>query len=275
MSKMEKDDKINKNRAIPSNYMTVGQVAKKMGVTVRALQYYDKEGVLCPSAQSEGGRRLYTDKDVVRLHQLLSLKQLGFSLEDIKKRLLPLDSPADVAAALEQQAGDIRKKIQALSLSLQQIEVLRAEVLQMQAVNFKKYADIIVNLQMKNDYYWLIKHFDDQTLDYIRGRFDKESGLAFLERFINLQEEALCLQKAGVPPESKQGQALAQAFWGMVMDFTGGDMAMLPKLMDIGRFAQADGEWKEKQAIVNRYIEPALDAYFTKLGTNPFEEGKK
>ncbi len=275
MSKMEKDDKINKNRAIPSNYMTVGQVAKKMGVTVRALQYYDKEGVLCPSAQSEGGRRLYTDKDVVRLHQLLSLKQLGFSLEDIKKRLLPLDSPADVAAALEQQAGDIRKKIQALSLSLQQIEVLRAEVLQMQAVNFKKYADIIVNLQMKNDYYWLIKHFDDQTLDYIRGRFDKESGLAFLERFINLQEEALCLQKAGVPPESEQGQALAQAFWGMVMDFTGGDMAMLPKLMDIGRFAQADGEWKEKQAIVNRYIEPALDAYFTKLGTNPFEEGKK
>ena len=107
------------------------------------------------------------------------------------------------------------------------------------------------------------------------ARFDKESGLAFLERFINLQEEALCLQKAGVPPESEQGQALAQAFWGMVMDFTGGDMAMLPKLMDIGRFAQADGEWKEKQAIVNRYIEPALDAYFTKLGTNPFEEGKK
>ena len=264
-----------KYRAIPQGYMTVGELAKRMNVTVRTLQYYDKEGVLCPSAQSEGGRRLYTDKDVVRLHQLLSLKQLGFSLEDIKKRLLPLDSPADVAAALEQQAGDIRKKIQALSLSLQQIEVLRAEVLQMQAVNFKKYADIIVNLQMKNDYYWLIKHFDDQTLDYIRGRFDKESGLAFLERFINLQEEALCLQKAGVPPESEQGQALAQAFWGMVMDFTGGDMAMLPKLMDIGRFAQADGEWKEKQAIVNRYIEPALDAYFTKLGTNPFEEGKK
>ena len=43
--------------------------------------------------------------------------------------------------------------------------------------------DIIVNLQMKNDFYWLIKHFDDQTLDHIRSRFDKESGMAFMNTF--------------------------------------------------------------------------------------------
>ena len=67
-------------RAIPQGFMTVGQVAKKMGVTVRALQYYDKEGLLSPSAESEGGRRLYTDKDLVKLHQIISLKSLGFSL---------------------------------------------------------------------------------------------------------------------------------------------------------------------------------------------------
>ena len=52
-------------RAIPSGYMTVGEAAKKMGVTVRTLQYYDREGVLCPSSVSEGGRRLYSDKDIV------------------------------------------------------------------------------------------------------------------------------------------------------------------------------------------------------------------
>ena len=59
-----------KYRAIPEGFMTVGQLAKKMGVTVRTLQYYDKEGVLSPSAESEGGRRLYTDKDIVLLHQI-------------------------------------------------------------------------------------------------------------------------------------------------------------------------------------------------------------
>lgn len=68
-----------KYRAIPEGFMTVGELAKKMNVTVRTLQYYDKEGVLSPSAESEGGRRLYTDKDLVLLHQILSLKSLGFS----------------------------------------------------------------------------------------------------------------------------------------------------------------------------------------------------
>ena len=67
-----------KNKAIPQGYMTVGEVAKKMNVSVRTLQYYDKEGLFTPSAESEGGRRLYTDKDMIQLHQILSLKHLGF-----------------------------------------------------------------------------------------------------------------------------------------------------------------------------------------------------
>lgn len=94
-----------KYRAIPQGFMTVGEVAKKMGVTVRTLQYYDKEGLLSPSAESEGGRRLYTDKDLITLHQIISLKSLGFSLDDIKERLISLETPADVANALTEQAA--------------------------------------------------------------------------------------------------------------------------------------------------------------------------
>lgn len=152
-----------KYRAIPQGFMTVGEVAKKMGVTVRTLQYYDKEGLLSPSAESEGGRRLYTDKDLITLHQIISLKSLGFSLDDIKERLISLETPADVANALTEQADDMRQKIEQLQASLSAIEQLKAEVLQMQTVNFKKYADIIVNLQMKNDSYYLIALYHKQT----------------------------------------------------------------------------------------------------------------
>lgn len=60
----------------------------------------------------------------------------------------------------------------------------------------KKYADIIVNLQMKNDFYWLIKHFDDRTLDHIRSHFDKDSGKTFINAFMQLQNEAIKLQNA-------------------------------------------------------------------------------
>lgn len=263
---------MSKYKAIPQGYMTVGEVAKKMGVTVRTLQYYDKEGLLSPSAESEGGRRLYTDKDLIILHQIISLKSLGFSLDDIKHRLISLETPTDVAIALAKQADSIRDKIEQLTASLTAIEQLKEEVLQIQTVNFKKYADIIVNLQMKNDSYYLIKRFDDETLDHIRNRFDKESGLNFMDRFNRLSDEIIELQKANVSPESEKCQRIVKAYWGLITEFTNGDMSMLPKLMEVGNIDTATNAWEERQKNINDYLEPALQVYFSRLGENPFEE---
>lgn len=260
-----------KQRAVPTGFMTIGEVAKKMNVTVRTLQHYDREGLLLPSSISEGGRRLYTDKDVIRLHQILSLKQLGFSLQDIKNRLIPLDTPDEVADALAQQAEEVRRKVESLSESLRELEILREEVLQMQEVDFKKYADIIVNLQMNNEYYWLIKHFDDQTLEYIRSRFDRESGTDFMHRFQKLQEEAIRLCEAKVPADSEQGQRFAENYWKMITEFTGGDLSMLSKLVEVGKFEGTDPKWQEKQAMANEYVGQVLDVYFSRLGVNPFQ----
>jgi len=266
---------MDKHKAIPQGYMTVGEIARKMDVTVRALQHYDREGLLSPSAMSEGGRRLYTDKDIVKLHQILSLKHLGFSLDDIKNRLIPLDTPDEIADVLMEQAVTVKRKIESLSESLRELEVLREEVLQMQSVDFKKYADIIVNLQMKNDFYWLIKHFDDQTLDHIRSHFDKDSGTAFVNTFMQLQNEAIRLQNANIPADSDETQNFAKAYWDMIMDFTGGDMSMLSKLIELGQFQNTDPKWKEVQDIANRYVEQALGVYFSRLGVDPFQAGNK
>ena len=260
-----------KYRAIPAGFMTIGEVAKKMGVTVRTLQYDDKEKLLSPSAESEGGRRLYTDKDLIILHQIMSLKSLGFSLDDIKQRLTFLETPADVANALAEQADVIRKQIERLTVSLTAIEQLKTEVLQMKTVNFKTYADIIVNLQMKNDSYYLIKRFDDDTLDHIRSQFDKESGLDFMDRFNRLSDEIVQLKKDNIPHESEKCQRVVKEYWGLIMEFTGGDMSMLPKLMEMGKIDTATNAWEERQKAVNDFIEPALQIYFSRLGENPFE----
>jgi DNA-binding transcriptional MerR regulator len=212
---------------------------------------------------------------MIKLHQILSLKSLGFSLDDIKNRLISLDTPVDVANALTDQAAAIREKMYNLSESLTAIETLKAEVLQMQSVNFKKYADIIVNLQMKNEFYWLIKHFDDKTLDHVRRRFDMDSGMAMIETITRLLDGAIQFQREGVPPESEKGQVLAKEFWEVIMDFTGGDMSLLPKLMETKNYNNPGNEWEQKQALANRFLEPALGAYFTSLGYNPIEEGIK
>ena len=258
-------------RAIPPGYMTVGEVAKKMDVTVRTLQHYDKEGLLSPSATSGGGRRLYTDKDIVKLHQILSLKHLGFSLDDIRDRLIPLDTPAGVAQVLSEQAAVVREKIASLTESLSRIEALKVEVLEMQSVDFKKYADIIINLEMKNDFYFLIKHFDSETLDHIRSRFDKESSITFLQKFLHIQDEAIRLQDAGVPAGSPAGLQLAKGYWDLILEFTGGDATMLPTLMQIGENDEVNQERRQKQAKAKAFIEPALGAYFLDAGIHPFQ----
>lgn len=256
-------------RAIPKGYMTVGELAKKMGVSVRTLQYYDKEGFFSPSSVSEGGRRLYTDKDLIKLYQILSLKHLGFSLEDIKNRIISLDTPADVADALAEQAAVIKNEIQNLSQAYDEIKMLREEVLQMQSVDFKKYADILANIQIKNEFYWLIKYFDEPMLDHIRKHFDKESSLEFMQRFKQLLDDIYTLQNEKIPPDSEAAQALAKSFWKMIMEFIDDDLSMLPKIMDFNKVDTNGNKWEKKQAIINAYIGEALDIYFAKSGFIP------
>jgi DNA-binding transcriptional MerR regulator len=244
-----------------------------LNTTVRTLQYYDKKGVLSPSAESEGGRRLYTDKDIIKLHQILTMKYLGFSLDDIKNRLISLDTPAQVAAALLDQIDTVRNRIASLSEVLQALEKLRAETVQMEMVDFKKYADIVINLQLKNEFYGMIKSFDEKTLDSIRSRFNLESSSAFMNTMNGLIDETVQLQAGGIAPDTEQGQRVVKAWWDLVTAFTGGDTSILPDLLKTAIDKNSMGEaFIKKWSIVEPYIQKGLKVYFINLGTNPFEE---
>ena len=96
-----------------------------------------------------------------------------------------------------------------------------------------------------------------------------------MDTFMQLQDEAIRLQHAGVSADSEEGLNFAKAYWDMITDFTGGDMSMLPKLIELGQFQNAEPGWKEKQSIANSYVEQALGFYFSRLGVDPFQEGTK
>jgi DNA-binding transcriptional MerR regulator len=77
--------------------LKVGELARRTGLTVRTLHHYDDIGLLKPSLHTEAGHRLYTAGDVARLQQVLSLRQLGFSLEEVRDCLdRPGFSPLEV-----------------------------------------------------------------------------------------------------------------------------------------------------------------------------------
>ena len=66
-------------------YYSSGEFARMAGVTLRTIRYYDKRNILKPSLVSEAGARFYTEEDFARLQQILLLKYLGFSLDDIRE----------------------------------------------------------------------------------------------------------------------------------------------------------------------------------------------
>ncbi len=81
--------------------MTVNEVSKLTGVSIRTLQYYDTIGLLPPTEYTEAGYRLYDDIALERLQQILLFKELEFSLKEIKDII---DAPNfDREKALEQQ----------------------------------------------------------------------------------------------------------------------------------------------------------------------------
>lgn len=67
--------------------ISIQQLTKETGVTVRTLRYYDQIGLLEPSGKTEGGHRLYSECDVIKLQQILFLKEMGFPLKEITNML--------------------------------------------------------------------------------------------------------------------------------------------------------------------------------------------
>ena len=88
--------------------MTVHEVSRLSGVTIRALQYYDRIGLLRSTAVTEAGYRLYDDAALLTLQQILLFRELEFSLGDIKRILN--DPNFDRDRAIEQQIRLLKLK---------------------------------------------------------------------------------------------------------------------------------------------------------------------
>lgn len=81
--------------------MKISEAARLTGVTVRTLHYYDKIGLLKPSAVTDAGYRVYSADDLARLQQILFFRELDFPLEDI--RAILQDPAYDRQSALRRQ----------------------------------------------------------------------------------------------------------------------------------------------------------------------------
>ena len=109
-------------------YLQIGEVAEQLGLTPRTLRYYEEIGLLEPPSRMEGGFRLYSAADIVRLENIVQLKRLlGFSLAEIKQVVEAMES-LKLLRQESKQASDLETKRDTLQKALiileQQVDVL-------------------------------------------------------------------------------------------------------------------------------------------------------
>ena len=110
-----------------SNY-TTGEMAKLAGVSVRTVQYYDQCGLLVPTAQSEGGRRLYSEKDLSKMKTICFLRDLDFSIKDIAYLMREEDFDRVLLLLLKQQREKLNREIEEKRAQLARIEEIQSHI---------------------------------------------------------------------------------------------------------------------------------------------------
>lgn len=131
-------------------YYKTGEFAKMANVSLRTIRYYDNVGLLKPSFVGDNGYRFYTDKDLLKLQQILSLKYLGFSLEEIFSVTLNNDS-SSLKESLNLQSRLIKQKIDHLKLVEESIEKTKNLLEEKETVDWSALLNLIHLSTMERD----------------------------------------------------------------------------------------------------------------------------
>ena len=131
-------------------YYSSGEFARMAQITVRTVRYYDKQNILKPSLVTPTGARFYTEEEFARLQQIMLLKYLGFSLEDIRELTVNDSDYSYLEHSLEQQQNLVRDRIEQLQLVEQAIGETVTEIRQQQNVDWNRMRELIHLTGMEN-----------------------------------------------------------------------------------------------------------------------------
>jgi DNA-binding transcriptional MerR regulator len=208
----------------------VGDLARRTGVSVRTLHYYEEIGLLVPSHRTAAGHRLYTAGDVVRLQQVKSLRALGFTLDEVREclrspRYAPLRVLEDHAARAREQLDLQRELVERLDGLLRLLR--RGDTTDTEA--FLKTIEVMTM--------WENKFTPEQRAEV------KERGAQLgPEKIREVEQEWVALIAAmraemekGTDPTSDAVQAIARRSRELVAMFSGGNEAIEGTLRDAYR----------------------------------------
>lgn len=181
---------------IMKQYWKVGELAKLSGLTVRTLRYYDQIGLFTPSDYSESGHRLYNKSDLSKLQQILSLKYIGLSLEDIQIYLSDSDS-YNASEVLSIQITRLKENIQVQQNLLNELTNAFVLTRSREELSVEQLTKILGGMKMDKE-----KYFTKDQLDHMKKKYeslDKETLEKELQKFNLVLEKLRKHMEQGTP----------------------------------------------------------------------------
>lgn len=201
---------------------SVSEFAKLAKVTVRTLHFYDEAGLLKPSQRTQSQYRRYQASDLLRLQQILTLKHLGFSLQEIE---MLLASPGyDVRQslriqkeAIDQRIGQLQAVSYALSRTLEQLETSDTP-------DWSQVTAIISGLTDADKAEWLQRYYSPELREWMHERAAQVSPELIQQSARDWETlYADFRQHRHLPPDDPQVQTLAARMDRLGRLFTGGN----------------------------------------------------
>jgi DNA-binding transcriptional MerR regulator len=202
----------------------VSEFAEKAGVTVRTLHHYDRMGLLKPSGRTGAGYRLYGERDLVRLQQIVTLKFIGMPLREIKDLINQAD--LNLAATLRLQRQLLQEKRRQMETAIQAIDHAERSMQSSGQPDWASLKKIIEVMEMQNDMEWSKKYYSEHAQAKIEERgktWTPELQAKVTQDWKELLREVEAALAGGEDPAGPKARELAQRWSSLVGGFTGGD----------------------------------------------------
>ncbi|MBO1580240.1 MerR family transcriptional regulator [Bacillus sp. XF8] len=213
--------------------ISIQELTKETGVTVRTLRYYDQINLLKPSGKTEGGHRLYSEADVIRLQQILFLKEMGFSLKEITNMLVT--DEFSLKETLEKQLKFVQeeqKKFNRMERILQAV-VYSAEI--EGELDWKIMFELIQLSQQSPRIREMFqqKIFSDEERKLLHNLPNMSEEDANVREWVDLLKQLRSFMKEEKDASHDDVQEATKRLMAKCMEMANGDEAFLDKLWEV------------------------------------------
>ncbi|HLG76780.1 MAG TPA: MerR family transcriptional regulator [Ktedonobacteraceae bacterium] len=235
--------------------LKIGEVAKLTGLSIRTLRYYEEIKLISAAQRSESGQRLYSQDDLQRLQQIVALRQLGCSLDEIVAVLFD-QSPLCV---METQLQRLKEEMSLRQRLIGRLESVIISLRERQDITTDDLIELIKGTVM------LEKYYSAEQRDYLKQRAEK-LGVSAIQDAERQWSELIAGVRAhmqrGSRPDSAEVQELALKWLALIEQFTGGDEGVSQSLKNM---YQSEGPDKASRGALDKDVCEYINAAVASL----------